>query len=75
MQFGPTIRIPAPRTSLVRRCCAARPASEASAKPEEITTTPRTPAAAHSSTTPSTAAAGTAMTARSTGFPTASTRG
>ncbi len=59
-----------PRQALLRG-----PPRLGGAKPEEITTTPRTPAAAHSSTTPSTAAALTAMTARSTGFPTASTRG
>ena len=75
MQLGPTIRMPAPRTSRVSRCWAARPSSEASANPAEITTTSRTPAAAQSRTTSSTAGAGTAMTARSTRWPAALTRG
>ena len=75
MQFGPTMRIPERRTRAVSRCCAARPWSDTSAKPDEITTTPRTPAAAQSSTTPSTAAAGTAMIARSTASPIAPMRG
>src|SRR4029453_13767158 len=51
-QFGPTMRIPEPRTRAVSRCCAARPSADASAKPDEITTTPRTPAPAQSWTPP-----------------------
>jgi hypothetical protein len=66
-QFGPTSRIPELRTSATRSRCAARPASDTSAKPAETTTTPRTPARAQSRTTSGTAAAGTATTARSTG--------
>jgi nucleotide-binding universal stress UspA family protein len=75
MQFGPTMRSPELRTSRRRRPCAARPSTEASAKPDEMTTTPRTPAAAQSATTSSTPAAGTVMTARSTLAPTALTLG
>src|SRR5207248_10776358 len=75
MQLGPTRRIPEARTRARRRCSASRPAAEASANPEEITTTPWTPAVAQSATTASTAAAGTAISARSTGAPTALTRG
>src|SRR5262249_60560214 len=75
VQLGQPIRIPAPPTSCTGRVGAARPASDASAKPAEMTTTLRTPADAHSSTTPSTAAAGTATTARSTGAPIAPMRG
>ena len=74
-QFGPTMRMPEPRATAVSRCCARRPSSDASAKPAEITTAPRTPAAAQSSITPSTAAAGTATIARSTRSPIAPTRG
>ena len=48
MQFGPTMRIPEPRTSSVSRSCASRPPADTSAKPAEITTTPRTPARAQS---------------------------
>ncbi len=52
-----------------------RPSAEVSPKPEEMMTTPRTPARAQSATTSSTARAGTAITARSTGAPIALTRG
>ena len=67
MQLGPTILIPEARTRSRSRRSAARPAAEASPNPDEITTTPWTPARAQSVTTSCTAAAGTAMTARSTG--------
>ncbi len=75
MQFGPTSRMPEPRTSSTRRRCAAAPAGPLSPKPADTTITPRTPAAAQSRTTASTAAAGTAITARSTGAPIAPTLG
>ena len=68
-QFGPTTRIPDSRA--LRTSCRwrARPSSVAvSANPEETTTSPLTPAAAHSATTGRTASAGTATAARSTGW-------
>jgi hypothetical protein len=75
MQFGPTMRIPPWRAISRSRCSTSRPALDASAKPAEITTTLRTPAAAQSRMTCSTAAAGTATIARSTGAPIAAIEG
>src|SRR5262245_21896858 len=75
MQLGPIMRMPARRTNRVMRSWVARPSGDASAKPAEITTTARPPAAAHSWTVDSTAGAGTAITARSTGAPIALTDG
>src|SRR5512134_1573640 len=75
MQLGPIRRIPAPRAIARKRRSTSRPAVDASANPDEITTTARTPAAAQSRTTASTAAAGTATTARSIGAPTAAIDG
>src|SRR2546426_3483314 len=60
---------------LLNRCAAGEEVMVASVWPLEITTTPWAPAVAQSATTSSTAAAGTAMSARSTGAPTALTRG
>ena len=75
MQLGPTIRMPAARAMVRRRCSLARPWADTSAKPAEMTTTARTPHAAHSLITASTAAEGTVMIARSTAAPTAATDG
>ncbi len=66
MQFGPTMRMPYPRTLSTSCRCSSRPRSSASANPAVMTTSDETPAAAQSSATPSTASRGTATTARST---------
>ncbi len=75
MQLGPTMRMPAPRTISLRRASTFLPSAEISANPAVITTTPRTPARAHSRSTSSTAGAGTATTTRSTCAPIAVTLG
>ncbi|MCY1359989.1 hypothetical protein D9M69_465950 [compost metagenome] len=68
-QLGPTSRTPAARALSPSRACAAAPSAPTSAKPEENSTTPFTPAAMASSSAPSTSADGTARMARSTGWP------
>ena len=64
--FGPTRRIPLPRARSSRRRCRSAPSGPASAKPEEMTTSPCTPRRAQSWTASCTASALTAMIARST---------
>ena len=59
MQFGPTIRMPGGAHQVHQPVCTTRPSPDTSAKPAEMTTTPRTPTAAHSATASSTAGAGT----------------
>ncbi len=74
-QFGPMRRIPVARQSRTSFACRARPSAPVSAKPEEITTSARTPFRPHCSVAWRTRPAGTAMTARSTGPGIASTLG
>ena len=66
MQLGPTILIPARRTSSRSLPSSAFPSLPASRKPAVITISPRPPLRLHSSTTRSTVCRGTTMTARST---------
>jgi hypothetical protein len=66
-QFGPTMRIPASRTTASTSSSRRRPASPTSRKPAVITTMPRTPCAAQSRAAWSTPSRGTVITARSTG--------
>ncbi len=66
MQLGPTIRMPCCLTNSVRRCSRAAPSAPISRNPEEMTTTPFTPCAAHWPTTSSTRSLGTTMIAWST---------
>src|SRR5512146_590979 len=75
IQLGPTIRIPDARTVSNSLSSSVRPADEASAKPDVITTTPCTCALAQSSIAAYTSLAGTATSARSTGAPIATTLG
>ena len=53
-QLGPTIRMPASRQTSSSSCWRRSPSSPASANPAEITSSARTPAAAHSRATPTT---------------------
>ena len=66
-EFGPTTRMPLARATRTSARCRSRPSGPVSAKPPLTTTSPRTPARAHSCTTSSTDSAGTAITARSSG--------
>ena len=66
-QLGPTRRMPASRTRSSSLAWRSAPSPSVSPKPAEMTTSPRTPAAAHCSATPSTCCLGTTTTARSTG--------
>jgi hypothetical protein len=74
-QFGPISRIPEERQTASSCRWRSAPSGPVSANPAEITTSARTPAAAHSSAAPTTAWAGTATTARSTGPGTSATEG
>ncbi len=67
MQFGPMSRIPACRHTARSSRWRSRPSSPVSANPAEMTTSPRTPLAAHSRAASTTPGAGTTITARSTG--------
>jgi hypothetical protein len=75
MQLGPTMRMPASRTTASSSCSRRTPSPPTSLNPAEITTSPRTPAAVHSRATVTTCSLGTVITARSTGRPMAPTEG
>ena len=66
-QFGPTILMPAARQTSSNWRWRSAPASPASANPELITRSARTPARAQSRAAARTSSAGTTTTARSTG--------
>ena len=63
--FGPTMRIPYRRAAASSSSCRRAPSAPVSAKPDEITTALRTPAAPHRVTASTASRAGQAMTARS----------
>ena len=65
MQFGPIMRMPCRRTISMRRVSRSAPSPPISRKPAEMTTSPRTFAAPHSSAMSSTCSLGTTMTAMS----------
>jgi hypothetical protein len=75
MQFGPMIRIPYERARSTSSTCRAVPSPPTSLKPDEITTSPRTPFSPHSRVTSSTSGAGTTMNASSTSFGTSTIDG
>ncbi len=66
MQLGPTMRIPAERTSSSSSVSSLTPSSPISEKPALMTTRALTPLSAHSCTTGITNRAGTTITAMST---------
>ena len=74
-QLGPITRIPDCRQMASSSRWRSAPASPVSAKPEEMTSSARTPAAAHSRATASTSSAGTTTTASSIGAAIALTEG
>jgi len=67
MEFGPTRRMLARRAISTSSSSARRPSSPVSAKPAEMTTSPRTPFSAHCSAISRTWGPGTTTMARSTG--------
>src|SRR3990172_3403909 len=75
MQLGPTIRMPALRTTSISWRSRSTPSPPTSLNPAEITTSPLTPASTHSRATRTTVSLGTAMMPRSTGLPIPLTEG
>lgn len=65
MQLGPTSRMPCRRASSTSSCSVPAFSESTSAKPAEMTTSPRTRFSAHWRTIAGTTSAGTQMTARS----------